>query len=40
MEKPPIRVGRRLGPMAKVVTVMADSVLKYLSTDVDASLQS
>jgi cysteine synthase A len=29
-----IEVGRRLGPRAKVVTLMADSGLKYLSTDV------
>jgi cysteine synthase A len=29
-----IRVGQRLGPAAKVVTLMADSGLKYLSTDV------
>jgi cysteine synthase A len=29
-----IRVARRLGPGAKVVTLMADSGLKYLSTDV------
>jgi cysteine synthase len=29
-----IEVGRRLGPEAKVVTLMADSGLKYLSTDV------
>jgi cysteine synthase A len=29
-----IRVGRRLGPGRKVVTLMADSGLKYLSTDV------
>jgi cysteine synthase A len=29
-----IRVAARLGPMAKVVTLMADSGLKYLSTDV------
>jgi len=29
-----IRVARRLGPGAKVVTVMGDSGLKYLSTDV------
>jgi cysteine synthase A len=29
-----IRVGERLGPGAKVVTLMADSGLKYLSTDV------
>lgn len=29
-----IDVGRRLGPSAKVVTLMADSGLKYLSTDV------
>ena len=29
-----IRVGKRLGPHAKVVTLMADSGLKYLSTDV------
>ncbi len=29
-----IQVGRRLGPGAKVVTLMADSGLKYLSTDV------
>jgi cysteine synthase A len=29
-----IQVGRRLGPHATVVTLMADSGLKYLSTDV------
>jgi cysteine synthase A len=29
-----IEVGRRLGPGARVVTLMADSGLKYLSTDV------
>ena len=29
-----IQVARRLGPDAKVVTLMADSGLKYLSTDV------
>jgi cysteine synthase A len=29
-----IQVGRRLGPGARVVTLMADSGLKYLSTDV------
>jgi cysteine synthase A len=29
-----IRVGERLGPQAKVVTLMTDSGLKYLSTDV------
>jgi cysteine synthase A len=29
-----IRIGQRLGPRAKVVTLMADSGLKYLSTDV------
>jgi cysteine synthase A len=29
-----IRVAERLGPKAKVVTLMADSGLKYLSTDV------
>jgi cysteine synthase A len=29
-----IRVGERLGPGARVVTLMADSGLKYLSTDV------
>jgi cysteine synthase len=29
-----IQVGRRLGPGATVVTLMADSGLKYLSTDV------
>jgi cysteine synthase A len=29
-----IRIGERLGPRAKVVTLMADSGLKYLSTDV------
>src|SRR5580765_1326215 len=29
-----IRVGERLGPSAKVVTLMADSGLKYLNTDV------
>jgi cysteine synthase A len=32
-----IRVGERLGPGARVVTLMADSGLKYLSTDVYAS---
>jgi cysteine synthase A len=29
-----IEVGERLGPKAKVVTLMSDSGLKYLSTDV------
>jgi cysteine synthase A len=29
-----IRVARRLGPGARVVTLMIDSGLKYLSTDV------
>jgi len=29
-----IQIGRRLGPGAKVVTLMADSGLKYLNTDV------
>ena len=29
-----IQVAERLGPGAKVVTLMADSGLKYLSTDV------
>jgi cysteine synthase A len=29
-----IQVGRRLGPGARVVTVVADSGLKYLNTDV------
>jgi cysteine synthase A len=29
-----MRVGERLGPEAKIVTLMADSGLKYLSTDV------
>jgi cysteine synthase len=29
-----IEVGRRLGPQAKVITLMVDSGLKYLSTDV------
>jgi cysteine synthase A len=29
-----IEVGRRLGPEATVVTLLADSGLKYLSTDV------
>ena len=29
-----IRVGERLGPAAKVVTLLPDSGLKYLSTDV------
>lgn len=29
-----IRIGERLGPEATVVTLMADSGLKYLSTDV------
>ncbi|HKC24689.1 MAG TPA: pyridoxal-phosphate dependent enzyme, partial [Thermoanaerobaculia bacterium] len=29
-----IRIAERLGPGAKVVTLMADSGLKYLSTDV------
>jgi cysteine synthase A len=30
-----IEVGKRLGPRAKVVTLLADSGLKYLNTDVD-----
>ena len=29
-----IQVAERLGPQAKVVTLMADSGLKYLNTDV------
>ena len=29
-----IQLGQRLGPPATVVTLMADSGLKYLSTDV------
>jgi cysteine synthase A len=29
-----IQIGRRLGPSARVVTLLADSGLKYLSTDV------
>lgn len=29
-----VQIGKRLGPKAKVVTLMADSGLKYLSTDV------
>jgi cysteine synthase A len=29
-----IRVGERLGPGARVVTLLADSGLKYLNTDV------
>jgi cysteine synthase A len=29
-----LRVAERLGPGAKVVTLMADSGLKYLNTDV------
>jgi cysteine synthase A len=29
-----MRIAERLGPGAKVVTLMADSGLKYLSTDV------
>jgi cysteine synthase A len=29
-----IEVGRRLGPSARVVTIAADSGLKYLGTDV------
>jgi cysteine synthase A len=29
-----IQVARRLGPGSKVVTLMADSGLKYLNTDV------
>jgi cysteine synthase A len=29
-----IRVGERLGPAARVVTLLVDSGLKYLSTDV------
>ena len=29
-----LRVAERLGPRAKVVTLMCDSGLKYLSTDV------
>ena len=32
-----LRVGERLGPKARVVTLMADSGLKYLSTDVYGS---
>ena len=35
-----IEVGRRLGPDATVVTLMADSGLKYLSTDVYRTLRS
>jgi cysteine synthase A len=34
-----IEVAERLGPDAKVVTLMADSGLKYLSTDVYRSRQ-
>ncbi|MGE5759831.1 MAG: cysteine synthase, partial [Gemmatimonadota bacterium] len=33
-----IEIGRRLGPDACVVTLMADSGLKYLSTDVYRSV--
>jgi len=29
-----LQVGKRLGPRARVVTLMVDSGLKYLSTDV------
>jgi len=29
-----IKVGQQLGPAAKIVTIMVDSGLKYLSTDV------
>lgn len=29
-----IEIGRKLGPGARVVTLMADTGLKYLSTDV------
>jgi hypothetical protein len=29
-----VQVAKRLGPEAKVVTLMADSGLKYLNTDV------
>ena len=29
-----IQLGQRLGPQATVVTLMADSGIKYLSTDV------
>ena len=32
-----LRVAERLGPKARVVTLMADSGLKYLSTDVYGS---
>jgi cysteine synthase A len=32
-----IQVGRRLGPNARVVTLLPDSGLKYLNTDVYAS---
>ena len=35
-----IQVGQRLGPTANVVTLMADSGLKYLSTDVFRSRQA
>jgi cysteine synthase A len=35
-----IRVAQRLGPGATVVTLMADSGLKYLSTDVYAAYTS
>ena len=35
-----VEVGRRLGPDATVVTLMADSGLKYLSTDVYRTLRS
>jgi cysteine synthase A len=35
-----IRVGRRLGPSATVVTLICDSGLKYLSTDVYRSRHS
>jgi cysteine synthase len=32
-----IRVARSLGPKARVVTLMVDSGLKYLSTDLHGS---
>lgn len=35
-----LRVAERLGPEARVVTLMADSGLKYLSTDVHGSARS
>ncbi len=35
-----LRVAERLGPEAHVVTLMADSGLKYLSTDVYKGAQS